>query len=524
MTWTASSWPRPTWPTCPTRPRRVRPGRCRRAGMARLRLGVPGRRAASVRGRRGRRGRHPAGRRRLHPPLRPGQPRRRAAHRLRRQGQLEAASSRTSWSATTARRSTPSWCTCCPSSARASPRSTSSGTAPRSARRSRASPSTAPPAWSASPPSTRSRTGATSPITIRPQVFINLVPDHVILHRHVPARGGPHRRRVRLALPAQGGPRRARHRGLRGAVPPGQPAGLRGVRALPAGDELPDVRRRRRAGAQRAPHRPSSTSGSPKRRSSSPPHTPERSTDRPSTDVSDRRRRLGRLRAGRPALRRRRRRRCWCWRPGGRDYPWDLFIQMPAALTFPIGNRFYDWRYSSEPEPHLDDRRIYHARGKVLGGSSSINGMIFQRGNPLDYERWAADPGMRSWDYAHCLPYFRRMENCLAAAPDDAFRGHDGPLSWNAARRQPAVRGVLRRRAGGRLPADRRRQRLPAGRLRGLRPHHPHGRRLSAVAGIPAPGDAPAQPTVRTRALVHRILFQGNRAVGRGVLERGAPG
>ena len=89
---------------------------------------------------------------------------------------------------------------------------------------------------------------------------------------------------------------------------------------------------------------------------------------------------------------------------------------MPAALTFPIGSRFYDWMYESEPEPFMHGRRIYHARGKVLGGSSSINGQIFQRGNPLDYERWAADPGMATWDYAHCLPYFKQMETCLAAA------------------------------------------------------------------------------------------------------------
>ena len=102
---------------------------------------------------------------------------------------------------------------------------------------------------------------------------------------------------------------------------------------------------------------------------------------------------------------------------GRTDFPWDVFIHMPAALTFPIGSRFYDWKYESEPEPHMNGRRIYHARGKVLGGSSSINGMIFQRGNPLDYERWGADPGMADWDYAHCLPYFNRMENCLAAGP-----------------------------------------------------------------------------------------------------------
>src|SRR5205814_191732 len=90
------------------------------------------------------------------------------------------------------------------------------------------------------------------------------------------------------------------------------------------------------------------------------------------------------------------------------------------------GSKFYDWQYESEPEPYMNGRRIYHARGKVLGGSSSINGMIFQRGNPLDYERWAADPGMERWSYAHCLPYFKRMETCLAGA--DEFRGGDGPL------------------------------------------------------------------------------------------------
>ena len=78
---------------------------------------------------------------------------------------------------------------------------------------------------------------------------------------------------------------------------------------------------------------------------------------------------------------------------GRNDYLVDMNIHMPAALSFPIGNRFYDWKYESEPEPAMNGRRIYHARGKVLGGSSSINGMIFQRGNPLDYERWAADPG-----------------------------------------------------------------------------------------------------------------------------------
>src|SRR5438552_6004269 len=112
---------------------------------------------------------------------------------------------------------------------------------------------------------------------------------------------------------------------------------------------------------------------------------------------------------------------------GRPDYLWDVFVHMPAALSFPIGNKRYDWMYESEPEPYMHDRRVYHARGKVLGGSSSINGMIFQRGNPLDFERWAAEPGLEDWDYAHCLPYFKRMENCLAGA--DEYRGGDGPLA-----------------------------------------------------------------------------------------------
>jgi choline dehydrogenase len=111
---------------------------------------------------------------------------------------------------------------------------------------------------------------------------------------------------------------------------------------------------------------------------------------------------------------------------GRSDFRFDPFIHMPAALPYPIGNPLYDWRYHSEPEPYMNGRRVFHARGKVLGGSSSINGMIWQRGNPLDYERWAADPGMADWDYAHCLPYFKRMETTLAGP--DLWRGGSGPL------------------------------------------------------------------------------------------------
>ncbi|MDQ7176506.1 GMC family oxidoreductase N-terminal domain-containing protein, partial [Staphylococcus chromogenes] len=112
---------------------------------------------------------------------------------------------------------------------------------------------------------------------------------------------------------------------------------------------------------------------------------------------------------------------------GRSDYFWDLFIQMPAALMFPSGNRFYDWEYQTDEEPHMG-RRVDHARGKVLGGSSSINGMIYQRGNPMDYEGWAEPEGMDTWHFAHCLPYFKKLETTYGAAPYDKVRGHDGPI------------------------------------------------------------------------------------------------
>ena len=124
---------------------------------------------------------------------------------------------------------------------------------------------------------------------------------------------------------------------------------------------------------------------------------------------------------------------------GRRDWKADVVIHMPAALSMGIGNRFYDWMYESEPEPQMGGRRVYHARGKVLGGSSSINGMIFQRGNPMDYDRWAATPGCEAWDWAHCLPYFKRRVTCLAGA--DEWRGGDGPLKLE---RGPATSPLFR--------------------------------------------------------------------------------
>ena len=100
------------------------------------------------------------------------------------------------------------------------------------------------------------------------------------------------------------------------------------------------------------------------------------------------------------------------------DYIWDFRLHMPAALTYPLASKKYNWWYESDPEPFMNNRRIYHPRGKVLGGSSSINGMIWIRGNPMDYKKWANNKGLENWDYAHCLPYFKRLEQRLIG-PDD---------------------------------------------------------------------------------------------------------
>ena len=198
---------------------------------------------------------------------------------------------------------------------------------------------------------------------------------------------------------------------------------------------------------------------------------------------------------------------------GRPDAWWDIFIHMPAALTYPIGSKHYDWLYKSEPEPHMHNRRITHGRGKVLGGSSSINGMIFQRGNPLDYERWSRDPGMRSWGYAHCLPYFKRMEKCLAVQND--FRGGDGPLILE---RGPATNPLFKaffdavQEAGYTLTDD-----VNGYRQEGFaafdRNIH-HGRRMSAARAYLHPVMNRTNLTVRTRAFVTRIVFEGKRAVG----------
>ena len=200
---------------------------------------------------------------------------------------------------------------------------------------------------------------------------------------------------------------------------------------------------------------------------------------------------------------------------GRPDYWFDVFIHMPAALVFPIGNKLYDWMYSSQPEPHMNGRRITHGRGKILGGSSSINGMIFQRGNPLDYERWGADPGMGEWDYAHCLPYFKKMESCIAADSSDKFRGKSGPLHMERGPVKNPLFGAFFKavqEAGHPITQD-----VNGYQQEGFAAFDRNvkrGRRYSAARAYLHPVKRRKNLTVQCRAFVTKVLTDGKTATG----------
>lgn len=199
---------------------------------------------------------------------------------------------------------------------------------------------------------------------------------------------------------------------------------------------------------------------------------------------------------------------------GRPDSWWDIFIHMPAGLMFPLGNRFYDWRYKSEPEPFMNGRRIAHARGKLLGGSSSINGMIFIRGNAMDFQKWAADPGMETWDYAHCLPYFMRSETRIAG--EDSYHGGKGPLILEPG---PCTNPLFQaffnavQEAGYPLTSDVNGERQEGFGVfdRNIR----NGRRHSASRAYLHPIMKERKNlTVTCNAFTTRIIFEGKRAVG----------
>ncbi|MYM56554.1 choline dehydrogenase [Thalassovita mangrovi] len=191
------------------------------------------------------------------------------------------------------------------------------------------------------------------------------------------------------------------------------------------------------------------------------------------------------------------------------------FIQMPAALSYPMNMGLYDWGYSSEPEPHLGGRRLVCPRGKVIGGSSSINGMVYVRGHACDFDHWR-DAGAEGWSYADVLPYFKRMEHWHSGGHggDPAWRGSDGPLHvTRGPRRNRLYHAFVEagRQAGYQTTGD-----YNGEKQEGFGPMEQtvwRGRRWSAA-------NAYLKPALRrdncdlVRGLARRVVIENGRAVG----------
>ena len=195
------------------------------------------------------------------------------------------------------------------------------------------------------------------------------------------------------------------------------------------------------------------------------------------------------------------------------DHSWDFRLHMPAALAWPLAGRTYNWCYESDPEPGMGGRRIYQPRGKVLGGSSSINGMVWIRGNPLDYDRWGSEPGLGRWDFAHCLPYFRRLENRLSGGND--YRGDAGPVYVTTPPGEHPLGAAFlaaARQAGYPLTDDVNGYQQEG--FSGFERTTYRGRRWSAARAYYHPVRQRPNLTLRSGALTTRVLFDGRRAVG----------
>lgn len=188
-------------------------------------------------------------------------------------------------------------------------------------------------------------------------------------------------------------------------------------------------------------------------------------------------------------------------------------LRMPAALAIPLESERYNWAYHSEPEPFLDDRRVYYPRGRVVGGSSSINGMVYLRGNPLDYDGWAQQPGLDDWSFAHCLPYFRKLES--SEKGPSPFRGDRGPIKVTVPDcGNPLFQAFLEagQQAGHAMLDDVNGFRQE-GVFRMERSTH-GGLRCSASVAYLHPARKRGSVMLQTRARVLRLLFEGKRAIG----------
>lgn len=203
---------------------------------------------------------------------------------------------------------------------------------------------------------------------------------------------------------------------------------------------------------------------------------------------------------------------------GGSDR--SIFIQMPTALSIPMSTKKYAWQFHTDPEPYLDNREMHCPRGKVLGGSSSINGMVYVRGHARDFDEWA-QAGAKDWGYEHCLPYFKKAESW--AFGGDEYRGDTGPLATNNGNnmQNPLYTAFIEagKQAGYDFTAD-----YNGRQQEGFGPMHmtvKNGVRWSTANAYLRPAMKRKNLTVMTHALVHKVLLDKKRASGVRVEHKG---
>ena len=197
------------------------------------------------------------------------------------------------------------------------------------------------------------------------------------------------------------------------------------------------------------------------------------------------------------------------------DYRLDFRTQMPAALAMPLQGTTYNWGYKTDPEPHMDNRRMDCGRGKGLGGSSLINGMCYIRGNALDFDHWAKKDGLADWRYHDVLPYFRKAE-CRDIGPN-AYHGGHGPIEVTTAKpgATPLFEAMIEAGVQAGYP---RTDDLNGYQQEGFGPMDRfvtrQGRRASTARGYLDMARERSGLVIQSRALVDTIVFEGTRAVG----------
>jgi choline dehydrogenase len=198
---------------------------------------------------------------------------------------------------------------------------------------------------------------------------------------------------------------------------------------------------------------------------------------------------------------------------GPKDHWWNWHIHMPAALMYNLCHDRYNWYYETEPQPHMNNRIMYWPRGRVLGGSSSLNAMVYIRGHALDYDRWAFKENCPGWSYQEILPYFKRAEH--HESRQDPYHGDKGPL-WVHAGDQPnpLYEAFIQagQQAGYPFTKDLNGYQQEGVGKMDMTTHN--GRRWSAAQAYLRPAEKRDNVSVETKALTSRILFEGKRAIG----------